>query len=87
MITKVTIRGRDEHGNPRRCQSPLEPPDRPVEAGNEVVITRRGKPVARITPVGALRKPLQSLAVFRARMPDGEKSSSELVRDLRDDGY
>ena len=58
-----------------------------VEAGNEVVITRRGKPVARITPVGAPRKPLQSLVVFRARMPKIRKSSAELVRDLRDEGY
>ena len=58
-----------------------------VEAGNEVVITRRGKPVARITPVGAPRKPLQSLAAFRARMPKARKPSAELIRELRDEGY
>ena len=58
-----------------------------VEAGNEVVITRRGKPVARITPVGTPRKPLQSLAAFRARIPKARKPSAELIRELRDEGY
>ena len=58
-----------------------------VGAGNEVVITRRGKPVARITPVGTPRKPLQSPAAFRARMPKARKASAELIRELRDEGY
>ena len=58
-----------------------------VEAGNEVIITRRSKPVARITPVGTPRKPLQSLAAFRARMPKARKPSAELIRELRDERY
>ncbi len=58
-----------------------------VVAGSEVVITRRGKPVARITPVATPRKPLQSLAAFRARMPKARKPSAELIRELRDEGY
>ncbi len=37
-----------------------------VEAGEEVIITRRGKPVARLAPEGPpKRKPLPSLQAFR----------------------
>ena len=58
-----------------------------VEAGEEVVITRRGRPVARICPVGQPRKPLQSLAAFRASLPKAKRSSAELIREMRDEGY
>jgi prevent-host-death family protein len=60
-----------------------------VEAGEEVVITRRGRAVARIKPV---RKPLQpiafdELAAVRAKLPKATTSSAELVRQLRNEGY
>lgn len=57
-----------------------------VEAGEEVVITRRGQPVARITPVEKPKKPLKSLVEFRSRMPRWRKSSTELLREMRDEG-
>lgn len=56
-----------------------------VEAGNEVVITRRGKPVARISPVEKPKHPIKSLAEFRSRMPGWRKSSAELLREMRDE--
>jgi prevent-host-death family protein len=58
-----------------------------VEAGEEVVITRRGKPVAHIRPAVQPKKPLplDELAAFRARMPRWRKSSAKLLREARDD--
>ena len=56
-----------------------------VEAGEEVVITRRGRAIARITPVEKPKQPIKSLAEFRSRMPRWRKSSAELLRDMRDE--
>jgi len=60
-----------------------------VEAGEEIVITRRGQPIARLAPE---RKPLNplplpSLAEFRATMPESSISSVDLIRQMRDGGY
>ncbi|MGH9577176.1 MAG: type II toxin-antitoxin system Phd/YefM family antitoxin, partial [Terriglobales bacterium] len=58
-----------------------------VEAGEEVVITRRGRPVAHMT---SARKPLQrvqSLADLRANLPKARSSSAKQIRQLRDEGY
>jgi prevent-host-death family protein len=57
-----------------------------VEAGEEVVITRRGLPIARITPVEKPKHAVKSLAEFRSRMPRWRKSSAELLREMRDEG-
>ncbi len=57
-----------------------------VEAGKEVVITRRGQPVARITPIERPKQPVKSLAEFRQLMPRWRKSSAELIRELREEG-
>jgi prevent-host-death family protein len=58
-----------------------------VEAGEEVVITRRGKPVAHIRPAVSPKEPLpvEKLAAFRARMPAWDKESATLLREMRDD--
>jgi len=60
-----------------------------VEAGEEVVITRRGRAVARVESVS---KPLQpiafdELAALRAKLPKATTSSVELIRQLRNEGY
>ncbi len=57
-----------------------------VEAGEEVVITRRGLPIARITPVEKPKQAVKSLAEFRRSMPAWRKSSVELLREMRDEG-
>jgi len=58
-----------------------------VEAGEEVVVTRHGRAVARI--LSALRPkeplPLDDLAVFRATMPHLRRPSAELLREARDE--
>ena len=58
-----------------------------VEGGQEVVITRHGKPVAHLSSVAQRKKPLRSLAAFRATMPRLRKSSMTLIREMRDEGY
>lgn len=58
-----------------------------VEAGEEVVITRHGRPVAHISPAARPRQPLrlQALAEFRASMPRLRRPSAELLREARDE--
>lgn len=50
----------------------------------EVVITRNGKPVARVLPTPA-RKPIPSHADLRSRMPRLELGSEVLIRQDRDE--
>lgn len=59
-----------------------------VEAGEEVVITRRGHAVAHISPAARPKKPLRlnELAEFRATMPKLRRPSAELLREARDEG-
>ncbi len=57
-----------------------------VEAGEEVVITRRGHPVARISPLAQPKQPVRSRAEFRSQMPRWRKSSTELLREMREEG-
>jgi prevent-host-death family protein len=54
-----------------------------IEAGDEVVITRRGRAVARIASVEPPRRPLplKELAALRAAMPRLRRSSVELLRE------
>jgi len=55
-----------------------------VEAGESVIITRYGKPVAHLTPPkGAARLP--EGARLRASVPPMRESAGEFIRKLRDD--
>jgi antitoxin (DNA-binding transcriptional repressor) of toxin-antitoxin stability system len=58
-----------------------------VEAGEEVVITRHGKPVAHIRAAVPPRMPLplEKLAAFRAGRSPWRKDSAALLREMRDD--
>ena len=60
-----------------------------VEEDQEVTITRRGKSVARQSPVHGSKKPLDltELAKFRASMPKLSRPSNKLIRQMRDEGY
>jgi prevent-host-death family protein len=57
-----------------------------VEAGEEVVITRHGRPVARMVPATPLKQPvpLKRLAELRIQLPARKGSSAQAVRELRD---
>jgi len=57
-----------------------------VEAGGAIEITRRGKPVARLTPVARPRRriDLVMLQALTAAMPPHGQDAAELVRSMRD---
>lgn len=55
-----------------------------VEAGEEVTITRRGKPVVRLVPSSPARQQLPSLSELRSRLPEQTQPAGEFMRSLRD---
>jgi len=57
-----------------------------VEAGESIAITRRGKPVARLTAASSPRKPIDAtrLAALTATMPPAAQGAADLVRAMRD---
>jgi prevent-host-death family protein len=54
-----------------------------VESGEEVVITRHGRPVAHLSPPDRPKQPVPSLAAFRTRMPRLRKPTTVVLRELR----
>jgi prevent-host-death family protein len=56
-----------------------------VAEGEEVVITRHGRPIVRLCGVDEAKAPLVSRAQFRARLPRLEQSSASSIRGLRDE--
>lgn len=55
-----------------------------VERGEEVLITRDGAGAVR---PAFTKAELEELAAFRESMPPWRKSSAELIREMRDEGY
>jgi prevent-host-death family protein len=57
-----------------------------VEAGDSIDITRRGRPVARLTAVARTLKPVDAalLRSLTAAMPADAGNAAELVRSMRD---
>jgi prevent-host-death family protein len=57
-----------------------------VESGEEVVITRHGRPVARMVSATPLKQsvPLERLAELRKQLPVRKGSSAQALRALRD---
>ncbi len=70
-------------GERRRSEGAAE---RPVEQGEDVVITRRGRPVAQVIPIDRPLKPLDldALRAFREKRPEQKVSAGELIRRMRD---
>ena len=56
-----------------------------VEAGEAVVITRRGKPIAELVPRCTVRDLLPQLETLRASLPEQLSSGVETIRALRDE--
>jgi prevent-host-death family protein len=55
--------------------------------GETVQITRRGKPVAQITPIRRPRKPIDidALRALTSKMPMQSESAGDFIRRMRDD--
>lgn len=61
-----------------------------VESGEEVTITRHGKPSAKLTAAAKKNKKpldLKRLAELRASLPPWSTPSVEIIRQLRDEKY
>jgi prevent-host-death family protein len=56
-----------------------------VEAGQAVVITRRGKPIAELVPRCSVRDLLPQLAALRASLPEQPANGVDTIRALRDE--
>ena len=56
-----------------------------VEAGEAVVITRRGKPIAELVPRCSVRDLLPQLAALREALPEQPTTSVDTMRALRDE--
>ena len=57
-----------------------------VEVGEEVLITRHGRPVATLSAASQPKSRLKPLKAFRAKMPRWRRSSAVLLRESRDEG-
>jgi prevent-host-death family protein len=57
-----------------------------VSKGEQVTITKRGKPVAQLMPIVPKRKPIDFAALRRLTdsMPLQDQSAGEFMRELRD---
>ena len=57
--------------------------------GEEVVITRRGKPVAQLAPAGIIRPGIDfaRLRALRAAMPMAKTPADKLIRKIRNEKY
>jgi prevent-host-death family protein len=68
----------------RQIRAELTRLDEVVAASGELVVTRRGKPIARVLPMRPGRA-VPSHAELRASLPRLSRSSEELLREERDE--
>ncbi len=67
----------------REARQGLAHLDELLASEGEIVITRRGRPIARVCPVEPMR-PLPSLKAFRARQPLQSVPSEVLLQEERE---
>lgn len=59
-----------------------------VRKGREILITDRGKPVARLAPpIAKARKPYRDIAAFRRAMPELQPPLSRTITEDREDRF
>lgn len=60
-----------------------------VEAGEEILITRRGRAIAKVesAEVATKKLPLPSLRALRAAQPKAKTEITVLIRQMRDAAY
>ena len=56
-----------------------------AESGEEILVTRHGQPVVRISAVEQPKKRVASRATFRASLPGWSQDSARLIRAMRDE--
>jgi antitoxin (DNA-binding transcriptional repressor) of toxin-antitoxin stability system len=70
----------------REAREGLSHPDQMFANDDEVVVTRRGEPVARILPIGKPPAQIRSLAAFRASQTALSPPLSQTIAEDRDGG-
>jgi antitoxin (DNA-binding transcriptional repressor) of toxin-antitoxin stability system len=69
----------------REAREGLSHPEKMFAGDEEVLVVRRGEPVARILPVGRPRREIRSLADFRACQRPLDPPLSRTVLEGRED--
>lgn len=69
----------------REAREGLSHPDQMFAADDEVIVTRRGEPIARILPIKPAKPKIRSLAAFRASQPYQGIPSEVLIAEDRED--
>jgi antitoxin (DNA-binding transcriptional repressor) of toxin-antitoxin stability system len=68
----------------RQTRQALSYLDQLLEAEGEVMITRRGAPIARLVQIDSKKRPIPSHKDLRDSMPRMRRRSEELIRQDRD---
>ena len=68
----------------REAREGLSHPEQLFAGNDEVIVTRRGEPVARILPIVPAKPKFRSLEAFRATMPFQTVPSEVILREERD---
>ena len=69
----------------REAREGLSHPDRMFAAADEVIVTRRGEPIARILPIATAKPKFRSLAAFRASQTPLSPPLSQTIAEDRED--
>ncbi|MFN0316705.1 MAG: type II toxin-antitoxin system Phd/YefM family antitoxin [Burkholderiales bacterium] len=56
-----------------------------AEQGEEILITRHGQPVVRLSPVEQPKRAVAPRASFREKLPSWSQDSASLIRAARDE--
>lgn len=71
----------------REAREGLSHPEQLFADHDEVIVTRRGEPVARILPIAPTKPKFRSLAAFRASQPLQTVPSEAIVAEDREERF
>ena len=69
----------------REAREVLSHPEQLFATDDEVIVTRRGEPVARILPIKPAKPKFRSLAAFRASQPRLDPPLSQTIAEDREE--
>ena len=69
----------------REAREGLSHPEQLFADDDEVIVTRRGEPVARILPIKPAKPKIRSLAAFRASQVPLDPPLSQTIAEYRED--
>jgi antitoxin (DNA-binding transcriptional repressor) of toxin-antitoxin stability system len=73
--------------NIREAREGLSHPEQLFADDDEVIVTRRGEPVARILPIAPAKPKFRSLAAFRASQKPLDPPLSQTIIEDREDRF